>query len=112
LGFSDTETHPLSALLHQPPSALGDHYNTRRFSLDDGEVLNNTPLRALDDESFSLDVRVPEERLPHIPLRPFRNQVGGHSAIYKFTKQAVCKVRSTTHISSLDFADFIAPFYI
>ncbi|KAJ6539084.1 hypothetical protein B0H19DRAFT_1177045 [Mycena capillaripes] len=32
-----------------------------------------------------------EEHLPHIPLRPFRNQVGGHSAIYKFTKQAVCK---------------------
>jgi inositol-hexakisphosphate 5-kinase len=32
--------------------------------------------------------------LPHIPLRPFRNQVGGHSAIYKFTKQAVCKVCS------------------
>lgn len=30
--------------------------------------------------------------LPHIPLRPFRNQVGGHSAIYKFTKRAVCKV--------------------
>ncbi|KLO11254.1 SAICAR synthase-like protein [Schizopora paradoxa] len=32
-----------------------------------------------------------EQRLPHIPLRPFRNQVGGHSAIYKFTKRAVCK---------------------
>lgn len=33
-----------------------------------------------------------EDHLPHIPLRPFRNQVGGHSAIYKFTKRAVCKV--------------------
>jgi inositol-hexakisphosphate kinase len=33
-----------------------------------------------------------DESLPHIPLRPFRNQVGGHSAIYKFTKRAVCKV--------------------
>jgi len=32
-----------------------------------------------------------DESLPHIPLRPFRNQVGGHSAIYKFTKRAVCK---------------------
>ena len=31
-------------------------------------------------------------RLPPVPLRPFRNQVGGHSAIYKFTKRAVCKV--------------------
>ncbi|EJD54065.1 hypothetical protein AURDEDRAFT_110697 [Auricularia subglabra TFB-10046 SS5] len=28
---------------------------------------------------------------PTIPLRPFRNQVGGHSAIYKLTKRAVCK---------------------
>jgi len=34
-----------------------------------------------------------QESLPHIPLQPFRNQVGGHSAIYKFTKRAVCKVR-------------------
>ncbi|OBZ76272.1 hypothetical protein A0H81_03628 [Grifola frondosa] len=32
-----------------------------------------------------------QESLPHIPLRPFRNQVGGHNAIYKFTKRAVCK---------------------
>ncbi|KAG0702356.1 SAICAR synthase-like protein [Suillus ampliporus] len=32
-----------------------------------------------------------DESLPHIPLRPFRNQVGGHSAIYRFTKRAVCK---------------------
>lgn len=31
-------------------------------------------------------------RLPPVPLKPFRNQVGGHSAIYKFTKRAVCKV--------------------
>lgn len=40
-----------------------------------------------------LDRQLREGRLPHIPLRPFRNQVGGHSAIYKFTKRAVCKVR-------------------
>ncbi|KIY45892.1 SAICAR synthase-like protein, partial [Fistulina hepatica ATCC 64428] len=31
------------------------------------------------------------DALPHIPLHPFRNQVGGHNAIYKFTKRAVCK---------------------
>lgn len=39
-----------------------------------------------------------QESLPHIPLRPFRNQVGGHSAIYKFTKRAVCKVRWVIHV--------------
>lgn len=36
-----------------------------------------------------------EDALPHIPLRPFRNQVGGHTSIYKFTKRAVCKVGTT-----------------
>jgi hypothetical protein len=44
-----------------------------------------------DDQDLDLDISQGE--LPHIPLRPFRNQVGGHSAIYKFTKRAVCKVR-------------------
>ncbi|KAJ7117316.1 hypothetical protein C8R43DRAFT_103031 [Mycena crocata] len=44
-----------------------------------------------NDELLDLDLDMSQEHLPHIPLRPFRNQVGGHSAIYKFTKQAVCK---------------------
>lgn len=39
-----------------------------------------------DDEQDLVDLE-----LPHVPLKPFRNQVGGHSAIYKFTKRAVCK---------------------
>ena len=46
-----------------------------------------------NDASVNLDIDVPQEELPHIPLRPFRNQVGGHSAIYRFTTRAVCKVR-------------------
>ncbi|KAI0824628.1 SAICAR synthase-like protein [Trametes gibbosa] len=45
-----------------------------------GDIANNLELFGVSQES-----------LPHIPLRPFRNQVGGHSAIYKFTKRAVCK---------------------
>ncbi|CAK5276032.1 unnamed protein product [Mycena citricolor] len=45
-----------------------------------------------DDEVLDFDLDdLPDQDLPHIPLRPFRNQVGGHSAIYRFTKQAVCK---------------------
>ncbi|CED84810.1 Inositol polyphosphate multikinase, component of the ARGR transcription regulatory complex [Phaffia rhodozyma] len=39
-----------------------------------------------DEEDFESD-----DSLPTVPLRPFWNQVGGHSAIYKFTKRAVCK---------------------
>lgn len=47
-----------------------------------------------DENTYLLDMglNVSHDTLPHIPLRPFRNQVGGHSAIYKFTKRAVCKV--------------------
>lgn len=58
--------------------------------LDDDRNSHLFPLR---DKSINNPVFDLEERLPHIPLRPFRNKVGGHSAIYKFTKQAVCKVR-------------------
>lgn len=48
-----------------------------------------------------------QEHLPHIPLRPFRNQVGGHSSIYKFTKQAVCKVRNFRQLSFLLMIDWV-----
>ncbi|KAL1744292.1 SAICAR synthase-like protein [Schizophyllum fasciatum] len=44
-----------------------------------------------DNDVFDIELDLSQENLPHIPLRPFRNQVGGHSAIYKFTKRAVCK---------------------
>ncbi|EKM80450.1 hypothetical protein AGABI1DRAFT_128122 [Agaricus bisporus var. burnettii JB137-S8] len=40
------------------------------------------------DSNQSLYFDLSQENLPHIPLRPFRNQVGGHKSIYKFTKQA------------------------
>lgn len=71
---------------------------------NDGDILNHAPLKRLDDETFAPDMDLPEERLPHIPLRPFRNKVGGHSAIYKFTKQAVCKV-SIIHLPINLFAE-------
>jgi len=40
--------------------------------------------------------------LPNVVLKRFKNQVGGHSAIYKFTKRAVCKVGAPS-IASKDF---------
>lgn len=63
---------------------------------------NSTEVSDLPSNSFvfkgsgsnqPLYIDLSQENLPHIPLRPFRNQVGGHKSIYKFTKQAVCKVR-------------------
>ena len=47
-----------------------------------------------------------QESLPHIPLRPFRNQVGGHSAIYKFTKRAVCKVCLVIYFDYYNVSDW------
>ncbi|KAF8236620.1 SAICAR synthase-like protein [Tricholoma matsutake] len=88
---STTSTHP-------PPipsirdSDLPPLINTSKdadlpllYTPDNNQI--NTRLGTLA-RSDSLDLDLD---LPHIPLRPFRNQVGGHSAIYKFTKQAVCK---------------------
>lgn len=49
------------------------------------------------------------ESLPHIPLRPFRNQVGGHCAIYKFTKRAVCKVHINLTFTDSRSDDALAP---
>ncbi|PPQ92341.1 hypothetical protein CVT25_008691 [Psilocybe cyanescens] len=87
---NDSDSRSFSSALEHHS---GNAYDiSRHFSAsDDGEVFNNTRLKSLDQDTVAIDLSVPEERLPHIPLRPFRNQVGGHSAIYKFTKQAVCK---------------------
>ena len=68
------------------------------WSMDDEYhgISRHTPV----DQDFGVDeyhaqFDLSEDTLPHIPLRPFRNQVGGHSSIYKFTKRAVCKVGTT-----------------
>lgn len=50
------------------------------------------------DEQYHTQFDSSEDVLPHIPLRPFRNQVGGHTSIYKFTKRAVCKVYTSPHV--------------
>ena len=77
----------------------------RHASDEDEEQRQRALLSPFDDMELGLEgeadeasepddfaPNVSQESLPHIPLRPFRNQVGGHSAIYKFTRRAVCKV--------------------
>lgn len=86
---SSTGHSPPSTLLRKLPETLQVSDTSNRFSHQE----NLAPFDSIDDETLAVNVNQLEERLPHIPLRPFRNQVGGHSAIYKFTKQAVCKVR-------------------
>ena len=82
--------------VHQPtipPPELSDLPSLlSNFHDDDVQAEEDGP----DNEPFGYSrksVNSSQESLPHIPLQPFRNQVGGHSAIYKFTKRAVCKVR-------------------
>lgn len=83
-----TSEHPSpsndDAFLSSYPAAASDGGSERSAP----EVLSETWTERHLDITFSAS----DESLPHIPLRPFRNQVGGHSAIYKFTKRAVCKV--------------------
>lgn len=79
---------------HQPLSKQTKDLH-RVVPLDDGRSSHLFPLRHDYGTNPVFDL---EERLPHIPLRPFRNKVGGHSSIYKFTKQAVCKVRMVVYI--------------
>ena len=78
-------SHPLLPLIDTP-----NHANLPLLYTTSETGQTDTRLRTLT-RSNSVDLDLD---LPHIPLRPFRNQVGGHSAIYKFTKQAVCKVCS------------------
>jgi inositol-hexakisphosphate 5-kinase len=59
------------------------------------------------DDPYHTQFDPSEDVLPHIPLRPFRNQVGGHTSIYKFTKRAVCKVHITHRCSSLYISDIL-----
>lgn len=82
-----------------------NHHHHSQEALDDVDGVVLTPPRQpgddqededMNDEDAygTLDELDPSSStpLPNVPLRPFRNQVGGHSAIYKFTKRAVCKV--------------------
>ncbi|VDC02580.1 unnamed protein product [Peniophora sp. CBMAI 1063] len=71
--------HPFPS--HAPP---GSWKSPRRYGEEPDEYFPDAPVDGEDVESDG-------DLLPHIPLRPFRNQVGGHTSIYKFTKRAVCK---------------------
>jgi inositol-hexakisphosphate kinase len=85
-----------------PPEPLESHPDVT-WPMDDEyhDMSRHTPI----DQGVSVDDRYhaqfdpSEDVLPHVPLRPFRNQVGGHTSIYKFTKRAVCKVRATVTLS-------------
>ncbi|CAE6393458.1 unnamed protein product [Rhizoctonia solani] len=88
-GYSDAST------LSRSYPTSGSQINTQcpadnpeYGDVSDDEDKNGGLGNDLHDDLDSLNL---DGVLPPVPLRPFRNQVGGHSAIYKFTKRAVCK---------------------
>lgn len=89
--LSPSRTSPVPQPLVRHPSDEDEEQQggplSRFRDLDLGQGEDNFHHDLPEDWSFNLS----QESLPHIPLRPFRNQVGGHTAIYKFTKRAVCK---------------------
>lgn len=94
---SGTSEHPLS--FSQVPIDPVNEGEKIRASLPHKPEYDVGPYGAdlWNADSLNIVYGDSEESLPHIPLRPFRNQVGGHSAIYKFTKRAVCKVNICVH---------------
>ena len=91
---SVTSTASISSPL-SPPEPLESNPGVTWPTDNEYDMSSRTPV----DDDVGVDARYhsqfdpSEDVLPHIPLRPFRNQVGGHTSIYKFTKRAVCKVR-------------------
>ncbi|KAJ4471579.1 SAICAR synthase-like protein [Lentinula aciculospora] len=83
----------LSSSFHNIPVLDEASSPTISFPSPDTPYRHYTDADDDDENTYLLDMglNLSEDTLPHIPLRPFRNQVGGHSAIYKFTKRAVCK---------------------
>ena len=76
--------------LSTTPSATRTHYSPDASALDDEDEAAYGTFDELDLSTAPL---------PNVPLKRFKNQVGGHSAIYKFTKRAVCKVRMLSVVS-------------
>ena len=89
--LSPSRTSPVPQPIVRHPSDGDDEQPDGPFSRFQDLDMQHTA-EPVNDDFFDLDFNFSQESLPHIPLRPFRNQVGGHSAIYKFTKRAVCKV--------------------
>ena len=82
---SGTSEQPVSLVTFPSLSLDQERQSKGEDFLDDPGAWNEDHLNMTFSDS--------QESLPHIPLRPFRNQVGGHSALYKFTKRALCKVK-------------------
>lgn len=106
---STTSTHSPSTFSHAELTSVDDPEDLSLFYPRHGHGHRVEDVGKSNSPDFDFDHDV-HENLPHIPLRPFRNQVGGHSAIYKFTKQAVCKVRKLQCFCILNRTYTVQPF--
>lgn len=105
--MSPSRTSPLpQPLVHHASDGDDDERDaTLLAAFGDLELEHQNSVQSEPPDSPEPEYDYSQETLPHIPLRPFRNQVGGHSAIYKFTKRAVCKVRVFCSCYVLHFSD-------
>ena len=108
---ASTTTTLSTTSAHLPPGPDdydSDMNNSALYDLDPKDI-PHTGVEDFYGHPFRSDVESTQEHLPHIPLRPFRNQVGGHSVIYKFTKQAVCKVHIVAPLLGFPLTPFFQP---
>jgi hypothetical protein len=87
----------LRTTLSRPPSRIS--ISSSSSSHDESDDSSEESTAPTDDED---DLKL--NHLQDIPLQPFRNQVGGHKTIYKFTKRAVCKVGYNSNFLEISFS--------
>ncbi len=107
--LSPSRTSPApQPIVRHPSDEDYEHHEDVLSPYDDVTLGHNGAQSSIqDDEPIDWSLNLSQESLPHIPLRPFRNQVGGHSAIYKFTKRAVCKVSAFRYSCSKLYSDLL-----
>lgn len=81
-----------------PETATAHEQNTESLASVSFDVsgLKDAQLSSLEDDSNENDQTTPLGESPEaypltVELRPFKNKVGGHTAIFRFSKRAVCK---------------------
>ncbi|CUM64254.1 uncharacterized protein PRCAT00001851001 [Priceomyces carsonii] len=96
------ETQHLTADLEFDHSQDGDITKIHKYKKDDQPEKENEDQKDVEVDKkevkfgethvYHLDLRGKTETFPlAVELRPFKNKVGGHTAIFSFSKRAVCK---------------------
>ena len=109
LSPSRTSPHPQPCVHNASDEDEERHQRAMLSPYDELELTPGEPHTSSTDLATDFEVSsYPQESWPHIPLWPLHNQVGGHSAIYKFTKRAVCKVSPNSRIRQFNLSSRVS----